>query len=140
MRPGHDLVPPTGIKFTLLDSEVARQLGVVAAHLIDEPLGILAPHERLDGVAERVVGARAEVEDGVDEHPRLPTSDRDHLLGEGVLVEEGESLRFVHDHLFNSPSTAAGVVLGRNANGRLEWTDEQGRTLRDIAAATVSGG
>ena len=63
---------------------------------------------------------------------------RNHLLAEGVLVEEGESLRFMRDYVFNSSSTAAGVVLGRNANGRLEWKDDQGRTLRDIAAAEVA--
>ena len=41
----------------ILDPQVARELGIVAAHLLDEPLGVLAPHERLDGIPERVVGA-----------------------------------------------------------------------------------
>ncbi len=31
---------------------------------------------------------------------------------------------------FSSPSTAACVVLGRNANGRMEWKDAQGRALK----------
>lgn len=62
---------------------------------------------------------------------------RDRLVADGVLTHDGESLRFVRDYLFNSPSTAAGVVLGRNANGRLEWKDESGRTLRALGEAAV---
>jgi hypothetical protein len=29
---------------------LARVLGIVAAHLVDEPLGVLAPDDSLDGV------------------------------------------------------------------------------------------
>jgi hypothetical protein len=47
---------------------VASELGIVAAHVRDEPLRVLAPDERLDGVAERRLGARAIVEDHVDPH------------------------------------------------------------------------
>ncbi|WP_370652554.1 DUF4357 domain-containing protein [Polynucleobacter sp.] len=32
-------------------------------------------------------------------------------------------------HLFASPSMAAIAVLGRSANGWLEWKTEQGQTL-----------
>ena len=63
---------------------------------------------------------------------------RGSLVAEGVLSPEGPSLRFTRDYLFNSPSTAAGVVLGRSANGRVEWKDTEQRTLRDIAAASVA--
>ena len=46
-----------------------------------------------------------------------------------------------HDYTFNSPSTAAGVMLGRSANGRVEWKDATGRTLKDLqTAASASGG
>ena len=31
---------------------------------------------------------------------------------------------------FSSPSTAAAVVLGRSANGRIEWKDAHGRTVK----------
>ena len=62
---------------------------------------------------------------------------RDQLRADGVLEPQGESLRFTRDYLFSSPSTAAGVVLGRIANGRVEWKDEHGRTLREIDEASV---
>jgi len=41
----------------LLNPQVTRQLGIIASHLIDEALSVLASDERLDGVAERVVSA-----------------------------------------------------------------------------------
>lgn len=34
--------------------------------------------------------------------------------------------RFSQDYVFSSPSTAAAVVLGRSANGRIEWKDAKG--------------
>ena len=36
------------------------------------------------------------------------------------------------DALCDSPSTAASFVLGRSANGWLEWKDESNRTLKDV--------
>ena len=54
------------------------------------------------------------------------------LIGNGVLINEGKSLQFSQDYAFSSASTAASVVLGRSANGRTEWQDENGRTLKTI--------
>ena len=39
---------------------------------------------------------------------------------------------FTQDFLFSSPSTAAALVLGRSANGWLEWKDQNGKTLNEI--------
>lgn len=57
---------------------------------------------------------------------------RESLFKNGVLVKERTTYRFVQDYEFKSPSTAAGVVLGRSANGRTEWISETGRTLKSI--------
>lgn len=54
------------------------------------------------------------------------------LVAKGVLTDAGEVYRFAQDYVFNSPSTAAGVLLGRSANGRTEWKDAAGRSLKDI--------
>jgi hypothetical protein len=43
---------------------------------------------------------------------------RDHLVQQGVLVGNGPDYRFARDYVFGSPSTAAGVLAGRAANGR----------------------
>jgi hypothetical protein len=57
---------------------------------------------------------------------------RQQLLNQGVLVPDNGILRLSTDYRFDSPSTAAGVLLGRPANGRVEWKDSRGRTLKEI--------
>jgi len=63
---------------------------------------------------------------------------RARLLSEAVLMPEDEHLRFAKAHLFDSPSTAAAVVLGRTANGRIEWKDRAGRTLKEAQEAGLN--
>jgi UvrD/REP helicase N-terminal domain/Domain of unknown function (DUF4357) len=57
---------------------------------------------------------------------------RANLLSQGVFVEEGDHLRMTQDYTFTSPSLAASVLLGRSANGRIEWRDAKGRVLREM--------
>lgn len=71
----------------------------------------------------------------LDTTPSVPETveqRRKNLIADGVLEREGERLVFREDHAFNSPSAAAGVVLGRSSNGWREWVDEDGRTLDQI--------
>lgn len=63
---------------------------------------------------------------------------RKSLLAHGVLEAAGASYRLTQDYTFNSPSTAAGVLLGRSSNGRVEWKDAKGRTLKEIQEAAAS--
>jgi hypothetical protein len=57
---------------------------------------------------------------------------RRDLTTRGVLKQDGDRLIFTQDYTFNSPSLAAAVVLGRSANGRTEWHDAQGKTLKQL--------
>lgn len=57
---------------------------------------------------------------------------RQKLIGEGVLIKENNVYKFSSDHIFPSPSQAAGVVLGRESNGWNEWKYEDGRTLDEV--------
>lgn len=57
---------------------------------------------------------------------------RSQLLEAGALVVEGDHLLLTQDYVFPSPSAAAALVLGRNANGRTEWKDATGRTLKEL--------
>lgn len=57
---------------------------------------------------------------------------RDGLLKEQILVPDGDQLNLTQDYLFDSPSSAAGVLLGRAANGRAEWKDASGNTLKQL--------
>jgi hypothetical protein len=62
---------------------------------------------------------------------RYLTDLRKDLQSQGVMISRGDHLEFAQDYLFNSPSTAAGVVQGRSANGRIDWKDNLGRTLKE---------
>ena len=61
---------------------------------------------------------------------------RSQLIMEGVLAENagsaGSMLVFTRDHLFSSPSTAAMAVMGRSANGWVEWKTASGKTLDEV--------
>jgi len=52
-----------------------------------------------------------------------------------VLALHGDHYRFTQNYDLSSPSTAAGVVLGRTANGRIEWRDATGKQLNKIQEA-----
>jgi hypothetical protein len=58
---------------------------------------------------------------------------RARLLESGVMRPEGDaSLVFERDHLFRSPSMAALSLMGRSANGWVEWKNKEGKTLDAI--------
>lgn len=57
---------------------------------------------------------------------------RDRLLSERKLVPKADRLVFASDTEFSSPSFAAAVVRGGNANGLTEWQDENGVSLREL--------
>lgn len=57
---------------------------------------------------------------------------RQKLIDSGVLIDKIDCLEFAEDYIFSSPSTAAAIVMGRNANGLLEWKMENGKTLKDF--------
>ncbi len=57
---------------------------------------------------------------------------REQLKSLGILEQQGDQLVFMCDYLFPSPSQAAGVVLGRSANGWIDWKNDEGKTLHEI--------
>jgi hypothetical protein len=62
---------------------------------------------------------------------------RQSLMEQGILVEDGKRLVLTQDYAFDSPSSAAGVLLGRAANGRTEWKDAHGQTLKELQTQAV---
>lgn len=57
------------------------------------------------------------------------------LIQLGVLELHGEGYRFTQDYVFGSPSMASATVLGRSSNGRVDWKDAKGRTLKELQEA-----
>jgi hypothetical protein len=69
---------------------------------------------------------------------KFMTEARESLLRREILEENGEQFVLTQDYTFSSPTTAAGVFLARNANGRTEWKNKQGKTLKEIQEANAS--
>lgn len=54
---------------------------------------------------------------------------REGLIESGVFRVEADRIVLEKDHLFNSPSRAAAALMGRTANGWIEWKNSEGKTL-----------
>ena len=79
--------------------------------------------------------------DFVDSTPAAWVQAREQLVIQGVFVEGATGLTLAQDYEFHSPSQAAMLLLARTANGRVEWKDPSGITLKDHqerAAAAAS--
>lgn len=76
--------------------------------------------------------AVAETAPSMQQHVRGMYDLREELIKNGVLQRSDNGFRFAQDYVFSSPSTAAAVILGRSANGRMEWKDQEGRTLKSL--------
>lgn len=57
---------------------------------------------------------------------------RNSLIDKGII---NENFEFTKDYIFTSPSLAAAVVMGRNANGRTEWKNDEHKSIKDIEEA-----
>lgn len=54
---------------------------------------------------------------------------RDLLIKRGIIDKD---FKLTKDYIFTSPSLAASIVMGRNANGRTEWKNEEHKSIKDI--------
>lgn len=63
---------------------------------------------------------------------------RNQLVLDGILATQGGLLVFTRDHLFTSPSMAAMAVMGRSANGWIEWKAASGKTLDEVKRQVVT--
>jgi len=118
--------------------EKAKVAGSVSGDLMLKGKGIEARgRESAEGFVVRA-GSEAVKQEAPSIHSYMRELRRT-LLAQGVLEDADEVYRLTQDYIFNSPSTAAGVLLGRPANGRKEWKDQQGHTLKEIQEAEIEG-
>jgi uncharacterized protein DUF4357 len=91
-----------------------------------------------DGKVKVLKGSKAKLENtpAFEKHPYKKL--KDELVRIGKLAPDGKQLVFVNDHIFDSPSAAAAIILARSAAGPSEWKDKNGKTLRDIWDEQVS--
>jgi hypothetical protein len=102
----------------------------VAATGVDTPAGFVV-HK-----GSRAVGDDKITPSMVEYIPHVKDR-RDDLIRQGVLAKDGDAYVFTQDYVFGSPSTAASVVMGRNANGRVDWKTVNGQSLKELQEAAA---
>jgi hypothetical protein len=118
-------------------------IGITSFHVSTLPETPAPPLLKLDGSPASangyetsegfrvLAGGKAKAAEVPSIHGR--TSDlRASLVENGVLVKDGNVLIFTQDYVFDSPSEAAAVLLGRSVNGREKWLSANGRTLKEL--------
>lgn len=63
---------------------------------------------------------------------------RTQLYESGVMRIEGDTVIFEKDYAFRSPSMAALALMGRSANGWIEWKTTNGKTLNAVKRQILS--
>ena len=98
-----------------------------------------------DGVGEYTTegfvvlkGSRGRVENVASIQGTSNERFRNQLITEGVMATKDGMLAFIRDHLFASPSMAAMTLMGRSANGWVEWKSPQGKTLNEVKRQSVT--
>jgi hypothetical protein len=74
----------------------------------------------------------------VPSFPKSAQNLRNELIDSGVITQNTEEMSFNTDYLFSSPSTAAAVIMGRSANGLVEWKNELGQDLKSVETTEIS--
>ena len=120
-------LPIVGVSFFERPSSQAKE----RQHLFLKAKGISARGYEDAGGFVVQSGSQAVKDEVASIHSHLSNL-RTTLLSLGLLEDDGTVYRLVQDYPFGSPSTASGVLLGRSSNGRTDWKDGDGRSLRRI--------
>lgn len=73
-----------------------------------------------------------------DSYPKSMKILREKLLEEKVIITKENKLILKDDYIFSSSSTAAMIVMGRSANGLIEWKTNNDKTLRDFETEGIT--
>ncbi len=109
--------PDTAVRHLFVKAKGVEARGVVTNEGFLVLAGSTAVKEEVPSVSQSVVDLRAS------------------LVKLGVLELHGQGYRFTQSYVFASPSLASSTVLGRSSNGRAEWKDTMGVTLKEIQEA-----
>ena len=117
------------------EKPVASASGGLRRYFLSGPGAKGEGEDRLDGFLV-FAGATARIAEVASMQPAFSKT-RAQLVTNGTLMVDGDVYRLTSDHLFSSPSTAAIGLLARTANGRIEWKDLDGVTLKDRQAEAI---
>lgn len=118
----------------LFEKPEARAPGVESLRLSGKQ-AVAEGYESSDGFVV-LAGGKARPDEVTSIHSYL-TDLRNDLLQQGVFKSDPDHWTLQQDYVFSSPSTAAGVMLGRSANGRVEWKDAKGVSLKELQDASL---
>lgn len=101
-----------------------------------EALYLKGPHTEAtgyDSVEGFIVlkGAKATTTE-VPSIPDAIKSARAQMVSDGLFSKSGNSFELTQNYTFSSPSKAAAILLGRSTNGRVDWKNVAGKTLKEI--------
>lgn len=126
------MLPVLGVH--AFEAVTQRSLKTDSSELVCKGKGIVARgYESTQGFVV-TAGSQAVLEEApsMKVHVRSMFDIRQTLIANGVLKKAETFYEFTQNYVFSSPSTAAANVLGRSANGRIEWKDTNGRTLKEL--------
>lgn len=116
----------------------SSQAAASSSEQVEPPLTLYLNERGAEGAGREVAdgfvvikGSLARAEETLSIHDYM-REQRQLLQERGVLAPLDGKLVFTQDFRFSSPSTAAGVLVGGSANGRLAWKDARGKILKAI--------
>lgn len=120
---------------------LVNTLGYKVFDLVDEdsnndsPLFYIKAARGADGIGKivsdgfAVLKGSAIASSVTNSYPSGSNKRRQYLIDNGIVDSD---FTFVKDYVFNSPSSAAEIIMGRSANGLTEWKTEEGQLLKAI--------
>ena len=116
----------------------ALHLRAAASRMPRDPRGA-------DGVGEYTAegfvvlkGSKGRIENEASIQGTSNVQIRESLVNDGVMALQDCLYVFTRNHLFPSPSQAAMALMGRSANGWVEWKAANGRTLDELKRQAVA--
>jgi len=127
---GMDFLRPTKTASSPNFDETAPAVASALELMLKHKSGLKARALEING--EYIVQSGSQVQADPDYSMNQYGDLRDQLIKDGTIcqVDGSQFLEFVEDYAFKSPSAAAAVIIGRNANGRRNWKVKNGQTLK----------
>ncbi|MGK5017066.1 GIY-YIG nuclease family protein [Janthinobacterium sp. HLS12-2] len=135
---GHRILDPFVVRKTSVDAQIATMIKNIPApaEKVLEPSAVF--YLRVSSLQARAVWTEEGMvvfegsDAALNASAKIPVglaALRQSLIAAGVLSVSNEKMAFKRDHMFKSPSQAAGVITGYSINGRDNWKLDDGTTL-----------
>jgi len=137
---GFDCGKPTLNHWLLHHARQAQTSGSARTFVVADQENRVAAYFSLTVGQVDTVEAPERIRQGMGRFP-LPVVILARLAVSRENQGRGLGVGLLHDYAFKTPSQAAGLLLARSANGRLDWMDAAGITLKEHqerAAAAAS--